>query len=182
MTLRVQLDVEHGTIKVPASYVDLRENPHGIEQIEAARPHRPLRGLLVALNSAESVFASTACETWMREMPRGPQAAEFGSRVDVIFSAQRHNFERDSYESLGAQLRVLLDMETGGDTLAVEICVLRCTFGNAARPGYALRLILTGHGDTAALAELRWSLGVAHLQQALLFLSRTVRQQEALKN
>lgn len=182
VALRMELDAEHGTIHIPSSYVDLRENPPAIEQIEPARRYRPLRGLLVALHSAESVFASAACETWMHETPGAASAAEFGSQVDVIFSAQRHNFERDSYASLGSQLRVLLEMEPGGDSLAAEICVLRCAYQSAARPGYALRLILTGYGDTPAQAELRWSLGVAHLQQALLFLSRTVRQQQALTN
>ncbi|HEV8385541.1 MAG TPA: hypothetical protein VGQ11_11780 [Candidatus Acidoferrales bacterium] len=180
--LRLELDAEHGTIHIPSSYLDLRENAAGIEQIEPARQHRPLRGLLAALNSGESLFSSVACVTWTKEVPQAAQTVEFGSRVDVIFTKQRHNFERDTYESLGSQLRVLLDMEAGGDTLAAEICVLRCAFDKAARPGYALRLILTGHGSTPQQAELRWSLGVAHLQQALLFLSRTVRQQQALSN
>jgi hypothetical protein len=55
-------------------------------------------------------------------------------------------------------------------------------FQESGRAGYALRFILTGYGGTPAQAELRWGLGVAHLQQALLFLSRAVRQQQAQAN
>jgi hypothetical protein len=42
--------------------------------------------------------------------------------------------------------------------------------------------MLVGRGGTLEQAELRWGLGVAHLQQALLFLSRAVRQQKARAN
>jgi hypothetical protein len=182
VTLRVELDAGQPGAKIPASYVDLRENPGAIEEIAAARRFRPMRGMLVALNSAESLFASVASDTGTKENSGAAPAAEFASRVDVIFSAQRHNFERESFESLAGQVRVLLEMEASGDTLAAEVCVLRCIFPQAARPGYALRVKLTGFGSTPAQAELRWGLGVAHLQQALLFLSRTVRQQQALTN
>ena len=180
--LRMELDAEHPGVKLPASYVDLREQPGAIEQIEPARLYRPLRGLLAALNSADSVFASVACQTWTKEAAGESPAAEFGSRVDVIFAAQRHNFERGSYESLAGGLRELLERESGADTLAAEVSILRCGYKQSARAGYALRLILTGHGETPEQAELRWSLGVAHLQQALLFLSRAVRQQQAPTN
>lgn len=181
VSLRMELDAEHGAIEIPASYVDLREDPRAIEQIEPARRCRPLRGLLTALNSADSVFASMACQTWAKEDP-GAATAEFGSRTDVIFAGQRHKFDRNSYESLAGQLRELLELEGRTDTVAAEICVLRCNFHDAGRAGYALRLNLTGQGDTPPQAELRWGLGVAHLQQALLFLSRAVRQQQARAN
>lgn len=182
VTLRLELDAKHAGVTIPASYVDLRENPGDIEQIEPARLYRPLRGLLAALNSAESVFASVACHTWTKEDPSAALAAEFGSRVDVIFSGQRHNFERSSYKSLAGGLRELLEKESGADTLAAEVCVLRCAYRQPARAGYALRLVLYGRGGTPAQAELRWGLGVAHLQQALLFLSRAVRQLQAQVN
>ncbi|MBI1749166.1 MAG: hypothetical protein HY234_02695 [Acidobacteria bacterium] len=186
--LRLELDKEPAVLEVAGDggasggYLSLRENPAAIEQIEPARLYRPLRGLLVALNSAESVLASVACRTWAKEEPGAAEAAEFGSRVDVIFSAQRHNFERSSYESLAGGLRELLERESGADTLAAEVCVLRCTYRTSGRTGYALRLVLTGSGGTPEQAELRWGLGIAHLQQALLFLSRAVRQQQAQAN
>jgi hypothetical protein len=190
MRVKLQLEFDAGPAGLeipgdgaePGGYVDLRENPAAIEQIELARLYRPLRGLLVAVNSEESVLASVACRTWAKEEPGATEAAEFGSRVDVIFSGQMHNFERSSYESLAGGLRELLEQESGADTLEAELCVLRCTYRALRRAGYALRLMLIGRGGTPAQAELRWGLGVAHLQQALLFLSRAVRQQKARAN
>ena len=186
--LRLEFDSEPVGLEIPGDggepggYVNLRENPGAIEQIELARLHRPLRGLLVALNSVESEFASVACRTWTKEEPGAAEAAEFGSRVDVIFSGQKHNFERSAYVSLAEGLRELLEREAAGDTLQAELCVLRCTLQESRRAGYALRLMLIARGGTPRQAELRWGLGVAHLQQALLFLSRAVRQQQARAN
>jgi hypothetical protein len=183
VTLRLEPDAETAGLELPAGSLDLRTNPGAIEQIEPARRHKPLRGLLVALNSAESVFASAACQTWSKQASGAEQAAEFGSRVDVCFSGQQHNFERSNYESLGGGLRELLEREAGGgDTLEAEVCLLQCTYEESRRAGFALRLILTGRGETPAQAELRWGLGVAHLQQALLFLSRAARQLQARAN
>ena len=182
VTLRMALDTEPADLEIAASHLDLREIPSALEQIEPARLYRPLHGLLIALNSAESVYASVACGTWEKEDPGAPAPAEFGSRVDVIFSAKRHNFERSSYESLASGLRELLERESGADTLTAEVCLLRCNYRPPGRAGYAMRLILTGRGGTPAQAELRWGLGIAHLQQALLFLSRAVRQQQARAN
>ncbi len=183
VTLRFELDAENASLEFPASHHDLRENPAAIEQIEPARLHKPLRGLLVALNNAESVFASVACRTWCKEEPGAAEsAAEFGSSVDIIFTSQKHNFERSSYESLAGGLRELLEQEGSADAPAAEVCVLRCSYGDSRRAGYALRLILSGRGGTPAQAELRWGLGIAHVQQAMLFLSRAVRQQQAQAN
>jgi hypothetical protein len=185
--LRLEFDAEPVGLKIPeggqpGGYVNLRENPWAIEQIEPARLHRPLRGMLMALNSAESEFASVACRTWTKENPAAPEASEFGSRVDVIFSAPGHNFERSTYVSLAEGLRELLERESGADTLVAEVSVLRCEYQGSRSQGYALRLMLVGRGGTLEQAELRWGLGVAHLQQALLFLSRAVRQQKARSN
>jgi hypothetical protein len=41
---------------------------------------------------------------------------------------------------------------------------------------------LAAKGNTPEQAVLRWGLGLAHLQQALLFTSRHLRQQIAQKN
>ena len=185
--LRLEFDAEPAGLKIPeggqpGGYVNLRENPGAIEQIEPARLYRPLRGLLIALNSAESEFASVACRTWTKENPAAAEASEFGSRVDVIFSRQKHNFERSTYLSLAEGLRELLERESGAATLEADVSVLRCTYRESSSQGYALRLILTGRGSTPAQAELRWGLGVAHLQQALLFLSRAARQEQARAN
>ncbi len=49
----------------------------------------------------------------------------------------------------------------------------------AGRTGYGLRIQLSARGVTPQQAELRWGFGLARIQQALLFVSRTIRQQIA---
>lgn len=180
VTLRKELDAQHTGMKLPASYLDLRENPAAVEQIEPARLHRPLRGFLSALNSEETVYATVACRTW--EKTEAEAEPEFGSSVDVVFATQRQNFERKRFESLASGLRDLLEQEPGGEHLAAEIRVLDCSSRDSRNPSYVLRLSLTGRGSTPQQAELRWGLGIAHLQQALLYLSRSLRHQQASAN
>ena len=182
VALRLEGYAEQMGLEIAASHLDLRENPGAIEQIEPARLHRPLRGLLAALNSEETVYATVACHTWGKPESGASEAAEFGSSVDVIFALQRQNFERERYDSLANGLRDLLEQETGGESMAAEICVLRCAYRGSRSPAYALRLILTGRGSTPTQAELRWGLGLAHLQKALLYLSRNLRQRQASTN
>ena len=59
-------------------------------------------------------------------------------------------------------------------------CSVRQDKGNAEELGLWTRL--AAKGDTPEQAVLRWGLGLAHLQQALLFTSRHLRQQIAQKN
>jgi hypothetical protein len=180
VTLRMEPDAERPEWKTGASQFDLRGDPGAIEQIEPARLHRPLRGFLSALNSEETIYATVACRTSVKTEAGGE--AEFASSVDVVFATQRQNFDRKRFESLASSLRDLLEKEPGGEHLAVEICILDCSSRDSRNPNYALQLILFARGNSPAQAELRWGLAVAHLQQAMLYLSRTLRQQQARSN
>lgn len=180
VTLRMEPDSEQPGSMPGASHIDLRDDPAAIEQIEPARLHRPLRGFLSALNSEETIYATVACRTW--EKTEAGSDSEFASSVDAVFAAQRQNFERKRFESLASGLRDLLEQEPGGEHLAAELRVLDCTPCESRNPSYALRLTLTGRGSTPQQAELRWGLGIAHLQQAMLYLSRSLRHQQARAN
>ncbi len=166
-------------------YLDLRENPGAVDRLEPARRHRPLRGLLAALNSADSFFATARSKTWHRqERPRASAEAaqdlsEFVSRVDLIFAAESFNFERSRYEELTRRLQELLTRDTAPDALRAELRVRPCRFGAHSRAGFCLEILLYARGATPEQAELRWGLGLARIQQALLFSSRILRQQMA---
>ena len=164
-----------------ARYFDLRENARAIAHIEAARRHSPLRNFLVAVNSDDSVFSTARCKAWLREVAAasGAEACEFASHVDLVFAPEPFNFERSRYDSLAQRLEELLSRETSPDALHSELHVRPCRFRAAGRPGFCLRILLSARGATAQQAELRWGLGLARIQQALLFLSRIIRQQIA---
>ena len=164
------------------SYFDLREDLRALEQIEEARRHPPLRSFLAAVNSADSVFATAKCDTWLNQDAPGSAAAEggpyeFASYVDLVFALGDFNFERGHYEGLTKRLEELLTRGAAGDTLHAELCVRHCRFRKAERWGFYLTIFLHARGSTSEQAELRWGLGLARLQQALLFISRVIRHQ-----
>src|SRR5262249_28347488 len=73
--------------------------------------------------------------------------------------------------ALLGQLAGLLRTAGSAETLAARICL------TPRAAGAVLTLRLEAKGNSAEQAKLRWGLGVAHVQQALLFASRHLRQQ-----
>lgn len=71
----------------------------------------------------------------------------------------------------------LLKGAGSADSLAASLCL--CAGASAeGKPGeLSLKLRLEARGNSAEQAALRWGLGLAHVQQALLFVSRYLRQQ-----
>ena len=157
-------------------YLDLRSDPKAIQEIEPARRHRPLHNFLATVNSPDSVFSTARCRVWLE--PDTSDTSEFASQIDLFFALEDLNADRSHYEGLCQRLLELLAHESG-ETVRVELRVRRCRFRATGASGYGLALFLRARGETAGQAEIRWVLGLAHLQQALLFVSRGVRQRLA---
>jgi len=159
-----------------ARYLDLRNDPKALQEIEPARRHRPLHNFLATVNSADSVFSTASCRVWLE--PETDATSEFASEIDLFFALEDLNAERSHYEGLCQRLLELLAHESG-ETVRAELRVRRCRFRQTGGNGNCLALFLRARGETAGQAEIRWGLGLAHVQQALLFVSRTVRQRLA---
>lgn len=162
-------------------YVDLRENPHSIEQIAVARQYLPLRNFLIVINDAESPFA-TMSATAKRDSPAAVSsgnAYEFASQVSLVFAETSLNFDRECYINLSSSLKDLLERDTGNAVRAV-LRISLCEFPGQNGRGFCLEIRLVAEGDTTEQAELRWGLGLARMQQALLFRARTLKQQASL--
>jgi len=158
-------------------YLNLRDDPSAVAEIEAARRQRPLHNLLVALNSADSLLLTIRAQIWLEpDVAARPDISTFMSRLDLAFGEMEMNFDRTPYTMLLEGLTDLLARE-GADTLHAELNVHRCWFHDPGRGGYALGILLAAQGETPGQAELRWGLGLARVQQALMFLSRVIRQQ-----
>jgi hypothetical protein len=160
------------------NYVDLRENPNAIERIALARQHLPLRNFLTAVNGADSFFASISCST-QADSPAtvsAGEAYEFASQASLVFAESSINFERDSFRDLSAGLKELLERDSG-DAIRAVLRISPCDFRSESRRGFCLSVRLVAHGASAEHAELRWGLGLARVQQALLFCARALRQQ-----
>lgn len=160
------------------SYHDLRETPQLIEQIAHARLRRPLRSFLAAVDSPESPFATFSSKAWLNEKSSASgEACEFASRVDLVFTETSWSSDRGRYEELTRRMKELIARESTADALRAELRIVPCAFRETGHEGFCLRMLLSAGGATPQQAELRWGLGLARVQQALLFSARAMRQQ-----
>jgi hypothetical protein len=159
-------------------YVDLRDDPHALERIALARQYAPLRNFLAAVNGADSLFASASTST-QADSPATVsvgEAYEFASQAGLVFAEASVNFERDRYTDLAAGLKELLERDSG-DAIRAVLRISPCDFPAQNRRGFCLSIRLVAHGASAEQAEMRWGLGLARMQQALLFTARALRRE-----
>ena len=90
--------------------------------------------------------------------------------------------DRGLHLQLLQKLIELLKHSGSPDVLAARLCLVFEGARESRKESYALRIQLEAAGDSKEQAALRWGLGVAQLQQALLFSSRYLRQRMAQKN
>jgi len=162
------------------NYFDLRANPRSIEQIPEARQYLPLRNFLTSINGVESVFATTGAAA-KADSPAAVSAGlahEFASQIRIVFATLSLNSERKHYADLCAGMRELLKRDSA-EAARVVLRISTCEFTAENRPGYCLDIRLVAEGGSPQQAELRWGLGLARIQQALLFLSRALKQKIA---
>jgi hypothetical protein len=175
--VRVALNFDPGESgKVVATEsCNLSQEPAAIERIEPAQRHAPLRSLLQNLNSAESPLATCGSKVWSAQEDRTNEPSVVASRLDLIFSRADMNAQPEAYGKLGQRLVALLGREKA-DALRAEVQVCAAEF-RAAQQGYCLRLCLYAQGATPEQAQVRWGLGMARLQQALLFAARELKRE-----
>ena len=157
-----------------AEKLDLREDPGSVARIDAARQHSALRGLLLNLNEDESPFETFACKVWTTTEDTSPEPSVFASRVDLVRSRRSDQADEAHYDDLARRLAELLEREPG-DALRAELQIAPAQLEGGQR-GFCLRLFLFARAAAPEQARLRWTLGLARVQQALLFLARAIRQ------
>jgi hypothetical protein len=157
-------------------FVDLRENPAALARIRAASENPPLATFLAAVNGAGSLFSTARSKVWGEASAQPGGEFTFHSRVDLIFSQESFNLMPERYEDVARRLVELWMRDTSGDALSVRLEILPCAYGAAKTEGAALRLILSARSASAEQARIRWGLGIVRVQQALLFVSRAMRQ------
>lgn len=172
MRVVVTNDSGQGCTVAGPERLDLRQDPRAIERIDAAREHPALRALLLNLNSEESPFWTFGCKVWTAQ-DHGAEPNVFASRIDLIIS-QGANPGRAQYDEIATRLAGLLEREPG-DALSAEVHISSAQFAGG-RDGFCLRLFLFARAAGEEQARLRWNLGLARVQQALLFLARAIRQ------
>jgi hypothetical protein len=89
---------------------------------------------------------------------------------------------RGLYFQLIQKLFELLKNAGSAELLSARLCLVSEKLEEGMPGGLALRVDLEAVGDSNEQATLRWGLGLAHLQQALLFTSRYLRQKTSQKS
>jgi hypothetical protein len=141
-----------------------------------------IKSFLAAVESDDSLFC-------VRQPLAGPSAAEgsggrtyFGDIV-VEFRDAENSRKRSLHFILMEKLIELLKEAGSQESLEATLCLTSGSIsvsasGNPVKPNQkelALWMRLAAKGESAEQAALRWSLGLAHIQQALLFTSRHLR-------
>ncbi|MGC0773193.1 MAG: hypothetical protein WB543_09675 [Candidatus Acidiferrum sp.] len=141
-----------------------------------------VKNFLAAIESDDSLFC-------VAQPLAGPSADESeGGRMysgDIVleFRHTEHSRQRSLHFLLLEKLAELLKEAGSQESLATTLCLTTASISvgtseSQAEPRQkelALWIRLAAKGDSAEQAQLRWGLGLAHIQQALLFSSRHLR-------
>ena len=180
--MQVEIVVETGS-ETPAvfspdeDHSDLRANLESVARIAEARHNLPLQNFLVAVNGSESIFA-TADISLQSDLPTAVSGAagEFASQMNIMFAIPSLNSGRAYYAELSSGLKELLERDAS-DAVRAILRISPCVFTEQKTRGFCLGFRLVAAGSSTQQAELRWGLGLARVQQALLFMSRAMKQQ-----
>jgi hypothetical protein len=100
----------------------------------------------------------------------------------LSFRGTEYGGNRGLYFQLVQKLFELLKNVGSAELLSARLCLVSEKLEEGMPGGLALRVDLEAVGDSSQQATLRWGLGLAHLQQALLFTSRYLRQKISQKS
>ncbi len=100
----------------------------------------------------------------------------------LTFRGEELGRDRGTYSQLIQKLSELLKHGGSQDVLTAKLCLISGEPKEIPGEAFALRIQLEAVGDSSEQAALRWGLGLAQLQQALLFTSRHLRQQISQKS
>ncbi len=162
-------------------YLDLRENPGAITQISAARENPPFARVLLELNEEGSLFRTVHAKIWPAAAGLAGCEDSFHSRIDLIFAHDAFNAMPERFEDAVRRLIELWMKDASADTLAARLEIIPCGYKASSREGAALRITLTARGANSDQARTRWGLALVRLQQALLFVSRAMKQKMGIE-
>ena len=152
-----------------------------MEAAENASVKLALQSFQSAMQGDESLFESRQEENW--QVTRAGDGREICSgRFLLSFRDKETDSNRGLYFQLIQKLIELLKNAGSPEVLAARLCLISEKRDADIQGIFALKIELEAVGDSGEQAALRWGLGLAHLQQALLFTSRYLRQQISQKN
>jgi hypothetical protein len=141
-----------------------------------------IKSFLAAIESGDSLF----CVAQPLEGPSADESASgrvYSGDILLEFREAENSRNRSLHFVLIEKLIELLKEAGSNESLEATLCLTSGSIlvsasetpARANQKELALWMRLAAKGDSAEQAELRWGLGLAHLQQALLFTSRHLR-------
>ena len=106
----------------------------------------------------------------------------FVGQFVIVFRRLDLSANGSLYSILSQTLQELLKKASSSDALFATLCVTAPATEEAPAQELSLVLQLEAIGSTPEQAEVRWGLGLVHLQEALLSSSRLLRQYVAKTN
>jgi len=158
-------------------YVDLRQNPALIADLDEARHFPDLADFLRITNSAGSAFQTAKCdagftqELTVEDEPFGT-SGKFGSYVDVLFASPvaRRSLEQNQ-ACVGSLVRLL--QRAPEMPASAEFLVRRCFFADDRTDvdGFYMTCYVFGYSDNEEEARKRWGIALRLLGSALVQIS-----------
>jgi len=158
-------------------YVDLRQNPALIADLDEARHFPDIADFLRITNSAGSAFQTAKCdagftqELTVEDEPFGT-SGKFGSYVDVLFASP---VARRSLEQNQACVGSLVRLLQGAPEMpaAAEVLVRRCFFADDRTDvdGFYMTCYVFGYSDNEEEARKHWGIALRLLGSALVQIS-----------
>lgn len=132
---------------------------------------RALQNFHDTLRSADSIFSVE--DPGVVSTASNPSAvAHYSGQCVVTFRDDQLKSNREMHFRIVEKLVELLTEVGSLEVLTAKLCLI-----STENKRFGLWIYLEASGQSSQQAAIRWGLGLAHVQQALLFLSRYIRQQ-----
>ena len=135
---------------------------------------RALKNFLAAIGADDSLFTAEPAGLRLGSRDSGEKVCV--GPIMLKFRDAKLAGNRATHFSLLDRLSQLLKQAGSAESLRALLC-LGTPGERAQQQEFAIIVSLEASGTSAEQAGLRWGLGLAHVQQALLFTSRSLRQQ-----
>jgi hypothetical protein len=143
-----------------------------------APENRALQNFISSLSSEDSYFMVENPAAGAVHEP-GRAGKLYSGDFLITFRSPEDKKNSALHSTLLEKLSELFRSAGSSDTLGVMLSLMKDPPTEGGNAGLALRLRLEATGDSVEQSELRWGLGLAHIQQGLLFASRWLRQRSS---
>src|SRR6267143_2842603 len=142
---------------------------------EGASLRLALQNFQSAIEGDDSLFVSEFRGNWWMSRA-GDGRGIWSGNFSLTLRSGDYGRDRGLYFQLIQKLIELLKDAGSQEVLMARLCLISAGKDESSPGVFSLGIQLEAVGDSNEQAALRWGLGVAHLQQALLFTTRYLRQ------